>query len=300
MKLEKADIFHLTSIGCTIASDIFFIRNSKKLYKKSREPTKKDYLKAYAIPVGLSIGSIITSTLSSKEHRKENAILLATNAALLTGAAKTEKNSQTVLEKSLGEEKAKKLQNEVEELNLQDIVDEVSFLDKEGIESNPNRALYLFTDLKLFVFTVPEAISMALSNCNQHFVWDCSVSVSEILYEIEAIDLQATCADATDDISSIKDFTLISDFLKNHPFYKKFGYEFGWMMYDDDVESGLMNVDFIEKERDINGNTIRTIKFIFPPMMYDSWNDWYEKQFEEFEKEIERYGNSDNKYQEKI
>lgn len=299
MKLKKADILQLASIGCTIASDIFFVRNSKKLYKKTREPTKKEYLKAYALPIGLSATSIVTSILSNKEHRKENALLLATNAALLTGAAKNEQNTKTVLEKNLGKEETKKVQNEIDNLNLQDIVDEVSFLDKEDIDSNPNRALYLFTDLKLFVYTTPDAITMALANSNQHFVWECSTSVSEILYEIEALDLNATCADAVEDIRSIEDFTPIDIFLKNHPFYSKSGYNYGWVMYDEDCESGLMNVDFIEKERNTNGGIVRVIKFIFPPMMFDSWQDWYEQKFKEFEMEIGKYGNSSN-YQEKI
>lgn len=164
LKEHLPEILTGVGVGTEALASILYIYNSKKLYEK-KELTKKDYVKAYALPVVLSSTSIAAIIFSNRLQQKEKARLLALNAAIVASSLKSKGYSKE-LESHVDPKEVQEIQAKLTQRDLEGMIDEAVKEDDLNEKALNDINIYFFPQVRKMIFAKEEDICRAIQCLN--------------------------------------------------------------------------------------------------------------------------------------
>lgn len=154
-------------VGSEALASFFYVYNSKKLYENNPNPTKKDYVKAYAAPVILSSASVAAIIFSNRLQQKEKARLLAMNAAIVASSLQKREYSKE-LEKHVDPKEVQEIQANLTQRDLENMIDDAVKEDEENTNRLKDRKnIYFFPQVRKIIFAREEDLCRGIQYLNE-------------------------------------------------------------------------------------------------------------------------------------
>ena len=225
-------------VGSEALASFLYIYNSKKLYEKNPNPTKKDYIKAYAAPVILSSASASAIIFSNRLQQKEKARLLAMNAAIVASSLQRKTYSKE-LEKHVDPKEVQDIQDKLTQRDLDGMIDDAVKSDQLNENRLNDVNIYFFPQVRKMIFATDEALCGAVQALNEEL--------------------------------SVNDFASFADF---YSFIDPSGHHYddldqlGWMY--------TYGMGIQTYKREVHGFPVTYVNFDTDPMYYEEWGMYYD------------------------
>lgn len=243
-------------VGTEALASALYIYNAKKLYGKEGELTKKEYVKAYALPIALSSTSIAAIIFSNRLQQKEKARLLALNAAAIASSLQSKAYSKE-LEKHVDPKEIQEIQASLTQRDLESMIDDA--VKEDEVDSNrlkDQRNIYFFPQVRKIIFAREEDLCRGIQYLNE---------------ELSTNDF-ASFADFFDYISGYQDTYHFSDLE-----------DLGWQ--------DCYGLELSTYVREVHGFPVTYVNISTDPLYREEWKmyyDWIAKTEEKdaYEKEL--------------
>ena len=150
-------------VGTEALASVLYIYNAKKLYEKEGELTKKEYVKAYALPLLLSSTSIAAIIFSNRLQQKEKARLLALNAAAIASSLQSKAYSKE-LEKHVDPKEVQEIQASLTQRDLENMIDDAVKEDEENTNRlKDHKNIYFFPQVRKIIFAKEEDLCRGMN-----------------------------------------------------------------------------------------------------------------------------------------
>lgn len=227
------------SIGTHVVSNVLFVRAAKK---EANDGNKKHYI----LPVCFSAASITSIIFSNRYNAKEKGLLLGAIAASSVSNAKLVQETK----EKYGDGALKvRPASVLSESDLAKIQEEVNNLDPDhNNDFSTDKEIYIIPQLLGYmpILATPDAIDFAFGKLNEEFSIEMWASTTVFLHALDSKYVDDEC-DA-----------------------------FGWKMCDEDPYSGILYISHFQNTYTLpDGTVIKALYFVYPPLMEDEWDEYY-------------------------
>lgn len=271
VKDNKGTILTVTSIGTEIGADILYMVNADKLYKKE-DRTKKDYVKAYALPTALSAASIVGIGFNDKFTKEDKAALLATNAALLASSKASMNSYKEAVKANVDEKTTKKIEEDASLIDADKIVIEAMESEENEEGGTIGKRWFVFMNLGVAVYTTPELVLTAVLNLNEELEYD--------LGEVTVTDFLSYLGEEGKDILKRPEFKTLDDLPHDDD------RQVGWKLDENCYEDGVERITINQYGKTLKSGVEVTLVYFTPsPMTFKEWDDYYDDLWNDFYKD---------------
>ncbi|WP_130837554.1 DUF6353 family protein [Lachnoclostridium sp. Marseille-P6806] len=237
LKRNKSNILFGLSIGGTVAADVLFIYEGKKLYKDNAKPDAGSYIKAYWLPVTVSALSVGAGVCSHNALAAEK-LALASLAGFTTERYNNLKNKTS--EEDILEADSK---------TLEDLIIEADAANELYDDVESPKHLYYLPQYGIAFMADEETVSTAELNLNMLFTHEMEASLGDFL-----------------------DFIGIED-----PKWQSLGNSIGWRFNYDDIDDGIQYISFTQYQKPLQDGTMcMYIYFNVEAQTWKQWDEEYQ------------------------
>ena len=255
LKKHLPEILTGIAVGSEVLASAFYIHNSKKLYENNPNPTTKEYLKFYILPGSLSAASIVAMLFSNRMQAKENAKLLALNAAIIASSLQNREYSKE-LETHVDPKELEEIQASLTQRDLDAMIDDAVEEDQLNSKRISDRNIYFFPQVRKMIFGKEEDLCRGIQYLNDEL--------------------------STNDFASFADFfDYITDY--NDEYHFSDLEELGWL--------DCYGLELSTYVREVRGFPVTYVNISIDPLYREEWSMYYDylnkvQEEDTYEKEI--------------